>query len=345
MPRTMHNPFRYVQATSEPKETTVVVVTHIPTNVGYFDQRFDILKLCLNSIFAHTDCAYDLVVVDNGSIPEVVNYLLSLKEENKTQHLILNSQNLGIGAAWKMGFGFAQGKYIAYTIDDVYFYPNWLSQYLEIFKTFPKVGIVSGNMIDGDELHNSVLKVVKEENIKISPFKIPIEWTQKHIESLGGDLKNYLNLPSVKNCKNYLLEKDEVKAFSGANGYAGVFPKEILRIVPPFPTDKLIGTPDYYFHKSVDDAGFMRLRTFNKCEEHIGNKLNEKWLRKSEELGLKVSKNYRLACGSYNLIIDNRFTQKILQKILKFLLRYIKIQYGAKTRNKKVKTPNFNEVQ
>ena len=62
------SPFKKIRGGYTAAETTVVVLTCIPSTTGYYEQRLDILNICLSSIIQHTDVDYDLMVVDNGSI-------------------------------------------------------------------------------------------------------------------------------------------------------------------------------------------------------------------------------------------------------------------------------------
>ncbi len=86
---------------------------------------------------------FDLMVFDNGSCPEVREYLVSEKEEGRIQYLILSEKNMGKGGAWNVMLAGAPGEIIAYTDSDVLFSPKWLSRSVEILETFPNVGMVT----------------------------------------------------------------------------------------------------------------------------------------------------------------------------------------------------------
>ena len=136
MSRDRKNPLKSVSYSFTPKETTVVLLTCIPTQEGYYSNRFEVLKLCLASLFKHTDRPYDLLVFDNGSTPAMKDFLKGLQVEGKIQYLFMSQSNVGYGAALNMAFAAAPGRVIAYTDDDIFFYPNWLSKHLEILEMF-----------------------------------------------------------------------------------------------------------------------------------------------------------------------------------------------------------------
>jgi len=67
-----------------PQPVTVFIVTYIPFLAGYYAHSLDVLKVCLGSILAHTSGSFDLVVFDNASLLEVVNYLNGLKAPGRS---------------------------------------------------------------------------------------------------------------------------------------------------------------------------------------------------------------------------------------------------------------------
>ena len=73
---------------------TAAVVTYVPEEVGYFQDRLDVIKLSLASLVKHADLPIDLMVFDNASCPPVVEYLRTLKDQGTIQYLFLSATNL-----------------------------------------------------------------------------------------------------------------------------------------------------------------------------------------------------------------------------------------------------------
>jgi glycosyltransferase involved in cell wall biosynthesis len=143
--RLSKGPTRFETVEYRPARVTICVLVFIPEQFGYYQQRLDLLKVCVASIVNHTPPeAYDLLVFDNSSCSEVVDYLRSLHEEGIVQYLFLSRSNVGVANAHKFMFSTAPGEIIAYSDDDVFFHPGWLDAHLEILETFPKAGMVSG---------------------------------------------------------------------------------------------------------------------------------------------------------------------------------------------------------
>ena len=126
------NPAKFVKDVPRPERITVALLNYIPFLSGFYAETLDVLKVCLVSMRKDAGLPFDLMVFDNGSCPEVREYLINEKEEGRIQYLILSEKNMGKGGAWNVMLAGAPGEIIAYTDADVLFSPNWLSRSVEI---------------------------------------------------------------------------------------------------------------------------------------------------------------------------------------------------------------------
>ena len=283
--RTVVNPFKGVPCSFQPKEATVVLLTCIPFKEGYYASRLDVLKLCLASLLKHTDVPFDLLVFDNGSLPEVVQFLVQLREAGKIQYLLLSEKNIGYLPALNAAFAAAPGDIIAYSDDDVFFYPRWLSQHLEVLKTFPKVGLVSGRVIGGNRFIDSIPKVCQEYGIQLKPFEAPPEWSASWSLNLGKEAGWWMKLAQEEGLGQYLLDYKGLRAFSGAQSISFVFRKEILKEMPPVRERKFVGD-DGMWRQEIDKLGYMQLSTYQKTVDHIGNVVDGSWKKEANRYGI-----------------------------------------------------------
>lgn len=312
----------------EPKETTVVVLTHIPHSEGYYQERFDVTRLSLASLLRHTDGSHDVMVFDNGSSPEMVEFLTDLKDRQAIQYLVLSQKNIGYGAALNMAFSAAPGKYIAYTDDDVFFYPNWLSKHIEVLETFPETALVSGQVVEGDSLHDAAPVVAAKHNIEISEFEIPRKWTERWCRGLMLDVDEYLLNETVLSFKNYVLQHNGVKAYAGATGYSFVFRRSLLDEMPPFWSDRVIGGEDTEWHRVANSKGYLRLATTELLTDHIGNVLNEFWIDEAKRFGINVRdisavNMASMGSGGRPLLARHRPTRVLMQWAARKLSNYM----------------------
>lgn len=100
--------------------------------------RLDFTKKTLNSIFERTSYPYRLIVVDNGSKLETVDYLKKLKYNGKINALILNDKNAGLERALNKGFGIVRSTPYFVTVDNDCIAPKldpcWLTSLVELME-------------------------------------------------------------------------------------------------------------------------------------------------------------------------------------------------------------------
>ena len=283
------NPAKSVKKAPQPQTVTVAVLSYIPFLSGYYRQSLDVLKLCLASILKNTDLSYDLLVFDNGSCTEVVEYLIRLRTEGYIQHLILSDKNIGKVGAWNFIFGAAPGEYIAYTDGDVFFYPSWPAEHIRLFDTFPNVGMVTGVPIRRRPRYFTKTIELAETSPEIQMERgsfIPQEWIDDHGESLGRKLSEYTDLSSQ--FEDFRLSCRGVRAYAGAAHFQFVTRAEIIRQYLPFQFSRPMGLDVSVLDKAVNEAGYLKLSTERRYVQHIGNALSPKWMSKASKYGVRT---------------------------------------------------------
>ncbi|HLB49454.1 MAG TPA: glycosyltransferase family 2 protein, partial [Anaerolineales bacterium] len=107
--------------------------------------NLDYLRLCLESIWAKTDYPnYHVIVVDNASGPDVVEYLQREQASYPDKlKVILNSENFGFARANNLGLAAAVGsEYVILLNNDTVVTRGWLSGLVRHLKADPGIGIV-----------------------------------------------------------------------------------------------------------------------------------------------------------------------------------------------------------
>jgi GT2 family glycosyltransferase len=92
-------------------------------------------------LITYTD-DFELIVIDNGSDKEIIDYLKSIKRF-KEFRVIFNKKNMGSPYAWDQGIKIAKYDYIAIVDNDVVFSPNWLVYLKECFENKYDCGVSS----------------------------------------------------------------------------------------------------------------------------------------------------------------------------------------------------------
>jgi len=286
------NPARGKISSYRPARVTAVLITYIPTLEGYFSQRLDILKAVLASV-RRTEEPFDLLVFDNASCAPVVDYLREMENAGAIDYLLLSRRNVGKIGAFQIAFPAAPGEIIAYSDDDILFYPGWLEAQLRILEAFPRVGMVSGVPVRDAFTH---ARGALEEFASNPPAgvevrrerRIPDEWEADWALSTGRDPQEHL--AATAEHLDLVLRRGGVEAIGGANHFQFVAPKEVMmRALPREWTGHLMGQMRE-LDAAVDRLGYLRLSTAERYVRHIGNVITPDLAEEVRALGVEASK-------------------------------------------------------
>jgi glycosyltransferase involved in cell wall biosynthesis len=275
------NPAKFVKQVAKPQRVTVAVLNYIPFISGFYAQTLDVLKTCLGSIWANTDLPYDLLVFDNGSCQEAIDFLTDAQDEGKIQCLILSEKNMGKGGAWNIILNAAPGEIIAYADNDVYFYPGWLSKSLLILEHFPRAGMVTSRPFRTRmEWCTSTLAWAEgTPGVEISRGQfIPWEEFRAFDMSLGNEeadvRKRYDATEDIR------LTYNGITAQVGASHWQFLAYKSVVGQFLPFDMDKPMGQVRQ-LDERLDAAGYLRLMPTEFLAQNMSNRLD--WVHSPDE--------------------------------------------------------------
>ena len=113
---------------------SIIVVTY---------NNLDYTKLCLESIIKNTGYPnYEIIVVDNASKKDTVEYIKAFGSKHQNVKLKLNDENLGFARANNRGFRESRGEYIVFLNNDTIVTPGWLHRLLQYLHQNPSTGMV-----------------------------------------------------------------------------------------------------------------------------------------------------------------------------------------------------------
>ena len=265
------NPAKFVSEVAQPARLTVAVLTYAPFLGGFFAEALDVIRACLESLWRTTPAPYDLLVFDNGSCREVVDYLLEARTAGRIQHLMLSQHNLGKGGAWNVIFQAAPGELLAYTDCDALFFDGWLERSLEILETFPRVGMVTARPFRTPEafLTSTVGWAESDPGVRLERGAF-ISWEvfREFDMSLGqGEEAVRTRYASTEDLR---LTYRGVTAHAGASHYQFLARKSVLAEFGPFVMDRPMGQVRQ-LDQRMNDAGYLRLMTATPLMMNMSN--------------------------------------------------------------------------
>ena len=133
-------PEKQQQSILAPALTSIVMVTH---NQAQYTQE------CITSLHQQTDKPYELIVVDNASQDDTLEFLQADPEIK----LIKNQENLGFPAAANQGIREATGEFVLLLNNDTIVSKGWLSRMLAHLHQDDQVGMVGpcSNFVSGPQ--------------------------------------------------------------------------------------------------------------------------------------------------------------------------------------------------
>jgi len=266
-----HNPNRQ-NYTKTLAPIVLSVVTHLPDEVGYHSRRMEVIEFCFQTMLRGAQMDISLAVWDNGSNDRLLNYL----QDSIKPDILIRSQNIGLTSAKASLFGMLpEDTIVAYSDDDMLFYPDWLRPQIALLNGFPNVASVTGYPVRtafrwGTE---NTIKWATHNGAEYGRF-LPQKWEDDFAVSIGRDPAWHREY--TREDLDYRIEYRGLKAYLTSHHCQFVARAGVARKAARY--DGKAMADERYFDIELDKLG-LRLATQQRLTRHIGNVLHDE-LRK-----------------------------------------------------------------
>jgi glycosyltransferase involved in cell wall biosynthesis len=254
----------------------LTVVTHLPDLTSdYHRNRLEVIYTCLKSMRDGARMEHTLIVWDNGSCDPLRDVLSDLAD------VVILSPNIGKTAArTSMIRMLPPETIIAYSDDDMYFYPGWLAPQIELLQHFPNVAAVTGYPVRTASRWGCEHTIAwAEANAKLEMGRfLPRSWEDDFCISIGRD--------PAWHAQSSERDREGRVTYNGKQAYTLGHHCQFVgyqeRLVKAAVYDGKAMGDEKVTDRALDAIG-LRLATTQRWARHIGNVIHDE-LRK--ELGL-----------------------------------------------------------
>lgn len=270
--RVGQNPAKKISGVAKPERITIAVLNYIPFIGGFYTEMPAVLKVCLDSIRANTDLPFDLLVFDNGSCEEVVQYLVDERNAGNIQYLMLSQKNLGKGGAWNVILDGAPGEIISYADNDIYFNKGWLSASMNIMETYPKVGMVTARPIRTEAAYfTQTLDWARNDQEALLELGAFLPWDSFKYYNLSLGKPDNLEAQYAEG-SDWRIRYKGIDTLVGASHWQFTARKEVLQQFLPFNMDRPMGQV-IHLDQRINEEGYLRLMTTESYAVNLSNSL------------------------------------------------------------------------
>ncbi|MGL3001279.1 glycosyltransferase family A protein [Flavobacterium sp. RSSB_23] len=256
----------------------VIIPVHIPNQEGYFKDSFKILQLCLESLLKTSHSKTYIVLVNNGSCIEVINYLDDLYQQGKIHELIHTSPIGKLNAILK---GLAGHNFDLVTISDadVLFLNDWQKETYTVFENFKKAGVVSP--VPSSKMLKQFTGNIYLDNFFSKRLKFTKAKDKNSLQMFASSIGNIGFYKDIHLNKNLTISNsdDSICAVIGAGHFIATYKGNCFDgIKNRFSYYSLGGDSEkILLDKPAEDKGYWRLSTAGNYAYHMGNVL-EDWM-------------------------------------------------------------------
>jgi hypothetical protein len=258
----------------------VIIPLYIPHENDYYKDAFDIFDMSLRSLHKTSVNALVVSVICNACASNVTTKVFALHKEGKIDELIIVNEAIGKVNAILKALRTARERLITVTDADVLFLNGWELAVLDVFKAFPKAGVVSPVPLFGNQKRltfNIWFDYFFSKKIRFKKVKEP-EGMTRFVNSIGWPWL----AEKYKDVILTIMSKNGITAVVGCGHMAATYKSEVFNSMPKANTQYQLGgnSEQLYLDFPVVKHDGYRLATYGNYAYHMGNTL-EDWMKEA----------------------------------------------------------------
>ena len=272
--RTIPNPEKFNFSEIVYKPHRIIIPVYIPESDNfYFNSLFDVFKMSINSLLNTVNSHNaSITIINNNCKKDVTQYIDNLWVEKKIDKQVKLSDNYGKVHTILSEARGCYEPYITIADADVFYFNNWEEEVFDIFKTFPKAGVVSA--VPSPHLFKYCNTSFIIDNVfKLKKGKILSDRSFRFFAEGISDFPNFFSKGKINYKESqFYIEKNKTKACVGATHFIATYKKEIFNRIPfKKPNFKFkSGDERIFIDADIDKMGYGRLSTIEAYAYHLG---------------------------------------------------------------------------
>lgn len=310
------NPVRNRYSVYEPKRVVVASITFAPILDGFFKEAIDVIGVHLHSLRRTVGKEADLLVFDNSSCQEVIDFLTEQHSKGIIDWLILSRHNLGKTGSLNWVFSMLPHEFIVSTDSDVLYRPGWLQRSLEIFAGFEQVGIVSAQPAFFNTKQS--IQTMAERMSQVMP-DIQIREEDPFPEAFeeycdGINATDEVRRMITENRLRVATQpKGETQAVLGSTSMQFMIRQDVARQLVPLPAAFTLDSDDHQeINRRMEALGYFQLSLPDALIYHMGNTLTGKHMPEINQ--------FRQNSGQISHSVDHDLERPERENIFKTIL-------------------------
>jgi hypothetical protein len=243
---------------------------------------------------AGTKLAFDTLIFDQNSCREWKQRLASFQDSGYIDNVYYSGHNIGKLAALHKIMGMVDSEILAYTDDDVLFYPLWLESALELIDDFPAHLVTGSPILTRFKWYEKQLeRFENDDSYKVKKLNwkaYPSDWLEDDALGRGIPLSDYIDI--IENAKEgeirpVQFDREQLACWGVGHHMQFTARRGKIQEFAPHVGRELMGVMREW-DVSMDTGGLTQVATLERTTRHMGNVMDNSIVQDAIDMELVI---------------------------------------------------------